>query len=163
MTLDARELARLLVFPLGQASERLRIARSGLVERIRLGVGRDRTNEVVLLEPYVSRRHLLLECRAGRWWAKDVGSSNGVTLEGKLLRRGVFQRLEGPVAAIGLGPRSRLFYVEEAELGRLLGRALAVMGPGLEVAVREPDRACSHDAPTEKLKRPSGRRRGSRP
>src|SRR5512146_2394604 len=45
-------------------------------------VGKDRANDVVLDDPFVSARHVRLEQRRGRWRIRDLGSTNGTVLAG---------------------------------------------------------------------------------
>ncbi len=45
-------------------------------------VGKDPSNDIVLLDPFVSARHLRLERRQGRWRLRDLGSTNGTFLGG---------------------------------------------------------------------------------
>jgi pSer/pThr/pTyr-binding forkhead associated (FHA) protein len=49
-------------------------------------IGRMSTNDVVLSDPNVSRRHAELRRAAGRWLLVDLGSTNGTTVNGKLAR-----------------------------------------------------------------------------
>ncbi len=51
---------------------------------LRLGRGGD--CEVVLPDPSVSRQHALLTRRGGRWWVVDLGSTNGITVNGESVR-----------------------------------------------------------------------------
>lgn len=48
-------------------------------------IGRGRNNDLTLAEAEISRRHaMIFEC-AGRWWVTDMGSRNGVLVNGKRL------------------------------------------------------------------------------
>ncbi len=49
-------------------------------------IGRMSTNDVVLSDPNVSRRHAELRRSGGRWMLVDLGSTNGTTVNGKLAR-----------------------------------------------------------------------------
>jgi hypothetical protein len=49
-------------------------------------IGRMSTNDVVLSDPNVSRRHAELRRGGGRWMLVDLGSTNGTTVNGKLAR-----------------------------------------------------------------------------
>ncbi len=51
----------------------------------RIPIGRGPENDVVLLDPSLSRRHAVLEYRAGRFWVRDLGSRNGTFLNGRPL------------------------------------------------------------------------------
>jgi hypothetical protein len=48
-------------------------------------VGRDRTNHLVLSDPYCSRKHLRIKCQDGRWSVRDNGSDNGTSHNGRPL------------------------------------------------------------------------------
>lgn len=45
-------------------------------------IGREPSNHIVLADPQknISRKHCLLQCKEGRWWIIDKGSSNGTFL-----------------------------------------------------------------------------------
>jgi DNA-binding NtrC family response regulator len=47
-----------------------------------LTIGKERSNALVLDDPFVSARHARLERRRGRWRVRDLGSTNGTTLAG---------------------------------------------------------------------------------
>jgi DNA-binding NtrC family response regulator len=47
-----------------------------------LTVGKDRRNDLVIEDPFVSARHLCIERRRGRWRVRDLGSTNGTLLAG---------------------------------------------------------------------------------
>jgi DNA-binding NtrC family response regulator len=47
-----------------------------------LSVGKDPDNDVVLTDRFVSAHHLRVERRGGRWWLRDLGSTNGTLLYG---------------------------------------------------------------------------------
>ncbi|HYO60795.1 MAG TPA: DUF3662 and FHA domain-containing protein [Actinomycetota bacterium] len=49
-------------------------------------IGRMSTNDVVLSDPNVSRRHAELRRAGGRWLLVDLGSTNGTSVNGKLAR-----------------------------------------------------------------------------
>jgi len=46
-------------------------------------LGREPDNEVVLLDPKVSRHHALLQQQGERFLLTDLGSSNGIFVNGK--------------------------------------------------------------------------------
>ena len=71
---------------------RLRIRERGRerhqpVPRAGLTVGKAADNDVVLVDPFVSSRHLRIEPRAGRWYLADLGSTNGTLLGGTRVER----------------------------------------------------------------------------
>lgn len=53
--------------------------RIALAPRIELG---RESGDVIVADPAVSRRHLLLELTEEAWYASDLGSSNGTTVNG---------------------------------------------------------------------------------
>lgn len=61
----------------GQDKERISITRTPIV------IGRQSTNDVVLSDPNVSRRHAELTRKDGTWTLIDLGSTNGTTVNGR--------------------------------------------------------------------------------
>jgi len=51
-----------------------------------VGVGRDPSNGVQLLNRAVSRRHAELRYRDGQWWVMDLASMNGTSIGAAQLR-----------------------------------------------------------------------------
>jgi serine/threonine protein kinase len=163
-TFGQRAIARCLVFSLGRASTRLRIANTGMEERIRVAVGRAESNDIVVDDPDVSKRHLVLDRRNGRWWIEDVGSTNGTRVDGRRLTKNSPWCLVAPMATIELGPHSMLTYMDEAELVIFMKQALEVLAhlpargsrlpdvpiPAADAGHRVPFR---EEAPTRKLLR----------
>lgn len=49
-------------------------------------LGRDADNDVVLPDAKSSRKHACLEQRNGQYWIKDLGSQNGIILNGQTVR-----------------------------------------------------------------------------
>ncbi|MDQ3981872.1 MAG: DUF3662 and FHA domain-containing protein [Actinomycetota bacterium] len=73
--------ARLVVIDdSGADSETISITKDPVV------IGRMSTNDVVLSDPNVSRRHAELRRAGDRWLLVDLGSTNGTTVNGKLAR-----------------------------------------------------------------------------
>ncbi|MDQ4124930.1 MAG: DUF3662 and FHA domain-containing protein [Actinomycetota bacterium] len=64
----------------GSDSETISITKDPVV------IGRMSTNDVVLSDPNVSRRHAELRRASGRWLLVDLGSTNGTMVNGKLAR-----------------------------------------------------------------------------
>lgn len=54
--------------------------RIGLAPRLEFG---RESGDVIVADPAVSRRHLLLEVTEEAWYASDLGSSNGTVVNGK--------------------------------------------------------------------------------
>ena len=52
----------------------------------RTTIGRLADNVVVVDDPHTSARHAELRFARGQWWLRDLGSSNGTTLNGELVR-----------------------------------------------------------------------------
>ena len=64
----------------GQEKERISITREPV------NIGRLSTNDVVLSDSNVSRRHAELRRSGDRWVLVDLGSTNGTLVNGKLAR-----------------------------------------------------------------------------
>ena len=45
-------------------------------------VGADPQNDIVLSDPYISRRHARLRWDGATWWVEDLGSRNGTLVNG---------------------------------------------------------------------------------
>nr|HRC85968.1 FHA domain-containing protein [Thermoanaerobaculia bacterium] len=48
-----------------------------------LRIGRGPDNDLVLPDPAVSRNHALLSRRGAEWWLVDLGSTNGLEVNGE--------------------------------------------------------------------------------
>jgi pSer/pThr/pTyr-binding forkhead associated (FHA) protein len=58
--------------------------------RVPLRMGRETDNDLVLLDPKVSRHHARLEPREGSWVVVDLNSRNGTRLNGlRIVRAGL--------------------------------------------------------------------------
>jgi hypothetical protein len=64
----------------GEPAESISVTRDPVV------IGRLSTNDVVLSDPNVSRRHAELRREGGRWILVDLGSTNGSVVNGKLVK-----------------------------------------------------------------------------
>ncbi len=74
----ARTEAQLVVLDeTGEERERISITRTPIV------IGRQSSNDVVLSDPNVSRRHAELRRNDGTWTLVDLGSTNGTTVNGR--------------------------------------------------------------------------------
>lgn len=75
-----------------------------------LSIGRDPSNDLVLPDAMVSRRHAVIECRGSQFYLRDCNSSNGSLVNGdRVSERGL---RDGDLVAIGT---VRLMFREEAE------------------------------------------------
>jgi hypothetical protein len=64
----------------GKPSERISLTRDPVV------IGRLSSNDVVLSDSNVSRRHAELTCADGRWILSDLGSTNGSMVNGRMIK-----------------------------------------------------------------------------
>lgn len=75
-----------------------------------LSIGRDPSNDLVLPDAMVSRRHAVIECRGAQYYLRDCNSSNGSLVNGdRVSERGL---RDGDLVAIGT---VRLMFREELE------------------------------------------------
>jgi hypothetical protein len=58
-------------------------SKSFVIDRPKAVVGRSQRCDYVLADPNVSRRHFELQLRGEEWYLTDLGSTNGVTVNGK--------------------------------------------------------------------------------
>ncbi len=49
-------------------------------------LGRFPTTDIVIPDPYVSRRHARIFYRDGKWFIEDIGSTNGTIVDGDDIR-----------------------------------------------------------------------------
>lgn len=92
-----------------------------------LAIGRDRSNDVVLSDPNVSRFHAeVARLGDGRVAIRDLGSRNGTRVNGELVRTAVLD----PGSEVGIGPYRLLFdgaaFLARSEQGALRLDAEAV-------------------------------------
>jgi pSer/pThr/pTyr-binding forkhead associated (FHA) protein len=73
-------------------------------------VGRALDNAVVVDDPLVSRHHLEVRWEHGDWWALNLQSKNGVSIDGRLIRDR--ERLGFP-AVIGLGGSQVTLHIDK--------------------------------------------------
>jgi uncharacterized RDD family membrane protein YckC len=98
-------LARLVVNPTSSSRREIPLSRT------LLSVGRDPSNDIVLPDAMVSRRHAVIEYRGNQYFLRDCNSSNGSLVNGdKISERGL---RDGDLVAIGT---ARLLFREEAEV-----------------------------------------------
>jgi cell division protein FtsW len=74
-------------------------------------IGRSRHSDIVLNDPTVSRVHAVVCREQGRWSIADLGSLNGVLVNGKQVEKAFLKR--GDVIMLG---RVRLGFGVEADL-----------------------------------------------
>ena len=74
-----------------------------------LSIGRDPSNDLVLPDAMVSRRHALIECRGSQFYLRDCNSSNGSLVNGDRVTERSLR--DGDLVAIG---SARLLFREEA-------------------------------------------------
>ncbi|WP_156935000.1 FHA domain-containing protein [Pseudonocardia spinosispora] len=67
----------------------------------RVFLGRSGDNWLVLTDPMASRHHAALRFRDGSWWASDLGSANGSTLNGRPLTRTYVRLSDGDKLRFG--------------------------------------------------------------
>jgi len=66
-------------------------------------VGRDPGCDIVIPDPYVSRRHARIFYRDGRWYIEDLGSRNGTYVDGEDIRgKGALELKTGMSIVVGL-------------------------------------------------------------
>ena len=71
------------------------------------GIGTDLDNDLVLDDPFVSAFHCRLRFADGAWWVRDLGSTNGTSVNGLRVeetRLPEDARLELGLARLGIGP-----------------------------------------------------------
>lgn len=49
-------------------------------------IGRDPDCDIVVADPYVSRKHAKIFYREGKWFIEDIGSRNGTFVDGEDIR-----------------------------------------------------------------------------
>ena len=129
-------LAKLLVNP--TSSNRREIA----LGRTLLSIGRDPSNDLVLPDAMVSRRHAVIEFRGSQYYLRDCNSSNGSVINGDRVSEKSLR--DGDVVAIG---SARLLFREEVELD-LAGKVVQhpssprLACPTCEAQYRKGDQFC---------------------
>jgi uncharacterized RDD family membrane protein YckC len=97
-------MAKLIVNPTSSARREIPLARA------LLSIGRDPSNDVVLPDAMVSRRHAVIEYRGAQYVVRDCNSSNGSLVNGDRISEKSLR--DGDLLAIGT---ARLLFREEVE------------------------------------------------
>jgi pSer/pThr/pTyr-binding forkhead associated (FHA) protein/uncharacterized RDD family membrane protein YckC len=101
-------VAKLVVNPTSSAKREIPLPRS------LLSIGRDPSNDLVLPDAMVSRRHAVIEFRGSQYYIRDCNSSNGSLVNGdKISERNL---RDGDLVAIGT---ARLLFREDVEVEEL--------------------------------------------
>src|SRR6188474_837539 len=106
-------MAKLIVNPTSTARREI------LLPRSLLSIGRDPSNDVVLPDAMVSRRHAVIECRGSQYFLRDCNSSNGSLVNGDRVSERNLR--DGDLVAIGA---ARLLFREELELADSGGKVV---------------------------------------
>jgi len=97
-------MARLIINPTSSAKREIELPRSMLY------IGRDPTNDLVLPDAMVSRRHAVVEYRSSQYFLRDCNSSNGSLVNGDRISERNLR--DGDLVAIGT---ARLLFRDELE------------------------------------------------
>lgn len=97
-------MAKLIVNPTSSARREISLARS------LISIGRDPSNDVVLPDAMVSRRHAVIEFRGSQYFVRDCNSSNGSLVNGDRVSERNLR--DGDLLAIGT---ARMLFREELE------------------------------------------------
>jgi uncharacterized RDD family membrane protein YckC len=90
-----------------------------VLPRTLLSIGRDPSNDIVLPDAMVSRRHAVIELRGGQYFLRDCNSSNGSLVNGdKVSERGL---RDGDLVAIG---SARLLFRDDVESLDAVGKVV---------------------------------------
>ena len=98
-------MAKLIVNPTSSARREIQLPRSVV------SIGRDPSNDVVLPDAMVSRRHAVIEYRGSQYYIRDCNSSNGSLVNGDRVSERNLR--DGDLVAIGT---ARLLFREDPEL-----------------------------------------------
>ena len=97
-------MAKLIVNPTSSARREISLARS------LISIGRDPSNDVVLPDAMVSRRHAVIEFRGAQYFLRDCNSSNGSLVNGDRVSERNLR--DGDLVAIGT---ARMLFREEMD------------------------------------------------
>jgi len=99
----------------------------------RVVIGRDPAADVVIDHPHVSRRHACIEVKAGNYILTDLGSGNGVFVNGRRVRSAVLK----PSDEISLGTHKFVFTADKSICSRNYSGDVTVAADGLCVKVQD--------------------------
>src|SRR5215468_3296395 len=141
-------MAKLIVNPTSSNRREISLSRSTL-----LAIGRDPSNDLVLPDAMVSRRHAVIEWRGTQFFVRDCNSSNGSVVNGDRISEKSLR--DGDLVAIGT---ARLLFREEvAEPGAKVVQhpsSAKFLCPSCHTEYRKGDLYCRECG--EKLASPSG-------
>ncbi|MCP5111922.1 MAG: FHA domain-containing protein, partial [bacterium] len=84
-------------------------------------IGRQADNDIVIRDNRASRRHARIVAEDGEYWVEDLGSQNGVYINGRKVDRNLLT--SGDVLSFGVADSYELtFQLDEGELTKLLGQ-----------------------------------------
>lgn len=89
------------------------------LEKDRLTLGREEGNDLVVPAEAVSRRHAVLERRGDGFLIRDLGSTNGLSVDGRLVE----ERLLAPGDKVGIGRTVTLTYLAAEDLSAEMAAA----------------------------------------
>ena len=122
-------MAKLIVNPTSSARREIALPRT------LLSIGRDPSNDVVLPDAMVSRRHAVIEYRGSQYFLRDCNSSNGSLVNGDRVSERNLR--DGDLVAIGT---ARLLFREELELEERGGQGRAASVRAAPAVPRLPGR-----------------------
>jgi uncharacterized RDD family membrane protein YckC len=132
-------LAKLIVNPTSPARRELQLTRT------LVSIGRDPSNDLVLPDAMVSRRHAVIEYRGTQYFLRDCNSSNGSLINGDRVSERSLR--DGDLVAIGT---ARLLFRDEIELEELGGKVVQhpsaprLQCPACHSDYRKSDLFCRH-------------------
>src|SRR3954470_8700853 len=98
-------MAKIIINPTSSSRREIALARTIV------SIGRDPSNDVVLPDAMVSRRHAVVEYRGSQYFLRDCNSSNGSLVNGDRVSERSLK--DGDLLAIGT---SRLLFRESVEI-----------------------------------------------
>ena len=97
-------MAKIIINPTSSSKREFPLARTIV------SIGRDPSNDVILPDAMVSRRHAVIEYRGNQYFLRDCNSSNGSVVNGDRISERSLR--DGDLVAIGT---ARLLFREEVE------------------------------------------------